>query len=54
VLVPTGQDPEDFHILDYGMEEINEFAFNSLNRRLNAIGVALNPEENGGGNGEGS
>jgi ribonucleoside-diphosphate reductase beta chain len=52
VLVPTGQDPEDFEILGYTSQEINEFAFNSLTRRLNAIGVPL--EMNGGGDGDGS
>jgi ribonucleoside-diphosphate reductase beta chain len=45
VLVPTGQDPEDFQILDYGSQEITEFAFKSLNRRLKAIGVSLSPDE---------
>jgi ribonucleoside-diphosphate reductase beta chain len=48
VLVPTGQDPEDFEILGYSSQEINEFAFSSLSRRLKAIGVPLQPGENGG------
>jgi len=52
VIVPAGQDPEDFEILGYGSQEINEFAFNSLTRRLNAIGVPL--EMDGGGDGDGS
>jgi ribonucleoside-diphosphate reductase beta chain len=52
VIVPAGEDPEDFEILGYGSQEINEFAFNSLTRRLNAIGVPL--EMDGGGDGGGS
>jgi ribonucleoside-diphosphate reductase beta chain len=39
VLVPRGQDPEDYTILDYTMEETNTFAFNALNRRLKVIGI---------------
>ncbi len=42
VLVPKGQDPsEDWQLLGYHSREINEFAFKSLTRRLNAIGVPL-------------
>jgi ribonucleoside-diphosphate reductase beta chain len=41
VLVPAGEDPEDYAILDYTMEETNTFAFNALNRRLKVIGVDL-------------
>lgn len=39
VLVPTGEDPESYSILDYSMEETNTFAFNALNRRLKVIGI---------------
>ena len=42
VLVPVGQDPgEDWELLGYDSQEINEFAFKSLTRRLKAIGVPL-------------
>jgi ribonucleoside-diphosphate reductase beta chain len=41
VLVPPGQDPQDYSILDYSMEETNAFAFNALSRRLKVIGVDL-------------
>jgi len=41
VLVPPGEDPEDFEILGYSSQEINEFAYKSLTRRLNAIGISL-------------
>jgi ribonucleoside-diphosphate reductase beta chain len=41
VLVPTGEDPESYSILDYSMEETNAFAFSALQRRLNVIGVDL-------------
>jgi ribonucleoside-diphosphate reductase beta chain len=42
VLVPPGQDPsEEYEILGYSSQEVNEFAFKSLTRRLNAIGVPL-------------
>ena len=41
VLVPAGEDPESYSILDYSMEETNTFAFNALNRRLKVIGVDL-------------
>jgi ribonucleoside-diphosphate reductase beta chain len=39
VLVPKGADPDDYAILDYTMQETNEFAFNALNRRLKVIGI---------------
>ena len=39
VLVPTGQDPNEYAILDYTMEDTNTFAFNALNRRLKVIGI---------------
>jgi ribonucleoside-diphosphate reductase beta chain len=41
VLVPTGEDPESYSILDYSMEETNAFAFSALQRRLKVIGVDL-------------
>jgi ribonucleoside-diphosphate reductase beta chain len=41
VLVPAGEDPENYTILDYSMEETNTFAFNALNRRLKVIGIDL-------------
>ncbi len=41
VLVPPGADPTDYEILGYSSDEVNEFAFNSLSRRLKAIGVPL-------------
>ncbi len=41
VLVPPGEDPENYSILDYSMEETNAFAFNALQRRLKVIGVDL-------------
>ena len=41
VLVPPGQDPEDWSLLGYSSDEINQFAFKSLSRRLKAIGVPL-------------
>ena len=41
VLVPPGADPTRYEFLGYNSEEINEFAFNSLTRRLKAIGVPL-------------
>jgi len=39
VLVPPGEDPNDYAILDYTMEETNTFAFNALNRRLKVVGI---------------
>ena len=46
VLVPPGQDPDgDWELLGgYGAEEVNEFAFQCLTRRLKAIGVPLQPQ----------
>jgi ribonucleoside-diphosphate reductase beta chain len=41
VLVPPGEDPENYSILDYSMEETNAFAFTALQRRLKVIGVDL-------------
>jgi ribonucleoside-diphosphate reductase beta chain len=42
VLVPPGEDPEsDWELLGYTSQEVNEFAFNALSRRLKAIGVPL-------------
>ncbi len=41
VLVPPGADPTDYEILGYSSDEVNGFAFNSLSRRLKAIGVPL-------------
>ena len=42
VLVPPGADPsEEWQILGYSSNEVNEFAFKSLSRRLKAIGVPL-------------
>jgi ribonucleoside-diphosphate reductase beta chain len=50
VLVPKGQDPgEEWELLGYTSQEVNEFAFKSLSRRLNAIGVPLNGSGNGSG-----
>lgn len=39
VLVPPGEDPDSYAILDYSMDETNTFAFNALNRRLKVIGI---------------
>jgi ribonucleoside-diphosphate reductase beta chain len=44
VLVPTGQDPDDYSILGYSSEETNGYAFTALTRRLKVIGVSLTPE----------
>ena len=45
VLVPQGVDPnEEWEMVGYKSTEINEFAFNALNRRLKAIGVPLSTE----------
>lgn len=42
VLAPPGVDPSgEYEVLDYSSQEIHEFAFKSLNRRLKAIGVPL-------------
>jgi ribonucleoside-diphosphate reductase beta chain len=45
VLVPKGADPENWTLLDYSAEEVNEFAFKALSRRLKAIGVPLVAEQ---------
>jgi ribonucleoside-diphosphate reductase beta chain len=44
VLVPTGQDPDDYSILGYSSEETNGYAFTALTRRLKVIGVSLTAE----------
>jgi ribonucleoside-diphosphate reductase beta chain len=44
VLIPTGQDPENYSILGYDSEETNGYAFTALTRRLKVIGVSLTPE----------
>lgn len=44
VLIPTGQDPDDYSILGYSSEETNGYAFTALTRRLKVIGVSLTPE----------
>ena len=44
VLIPTGQDPENYSILGYDSEETNGYAFTALTRRLKVIGVSLAPE----------
>jgi ribonucleoside-diphosphate reductase beta chain len=42
VLVPKGQNPdEEWTLLGYSSQQVNEFAFKSLTRRLKAIGVPL-------------
>jgi ribonucleoside-diphosphate reductase beta chain len=42
VLVPPGTpEGEDWELLGYTSQEVNEFAFKSLSRRLKAIGVPL-------------
>jgi hypothetical protein len=42
VLVPKGKDPtQPWTLLNYTSDEVNEFAFSSLSRRLKAIGVPL-------------
>jgi ribonucleoside-diphosphate reductase beta chain len=45
VLVPTGQDPDDYSILGYSSEETNGYAFTALTRRLKVIGVSLTAED---------
>ena len=46
VLVPPGVDPgEPWELFGYSSEEVNEYAFKSLSRRLKAIGVPLAPPE---------
>ena len=45
VLVPKGKDPtQPWTLLGYTSDEVNEFAFKSLSRRLKAIGVPLGAE----------
>jgi len=45
VLVPKGKDPsQPWTLLGYSSDEVNEFAFKSLSRRLKAIGVPLQAE----------
>jgi ribonucleoside-diphosphate reductase beta chain len=44
VLIPTGQDPDNFSILGYSSEETNGYAFTALTRRLKVIGVTLTPD----------
>jgi len=41
VLVPPGQDPNDWELLGYTSEQVNKFAFTALTRRLKVIGVSL-------------
>jgi len=41
VLVPPGQDPNDWEMLGFTSAQVNEFAFKALTRRLRAIGVPL-------------
>jgi ribonucleoside-diphosphate reductase beta chain len=41
VLVPPGQDPNDWELLGYTSEQVNGFAFRALTRRLKVIGVPL-------------
>ena len=41
VLVPRGQDPNDWELLGYTSEQVNGFAFKALTRRLKVIGVPL-------------
>ena len=41
VLVPPGQDPNDWELLGYTSEQVNNFAFTALTRRLKVIGVPL-------------
>jgi ribonucleoside-diphosphate reductase beta chain len=45
VLVPPGvEDPFNYEILGYSSDEVNEFAFRALSRRLKVIGVTLGAE----------
>jgi ribonucleoside-diphosphate reductase beta chain len=42
VLIPPGvEDPTNYEILGYGSDEVNQFAFTALTRRLKVIGVQL-------------
>ena len=46
VLVPIGYDiGDEWELFGYDSTQVNEFAFASLNRRLKAIGVPLQPAE---------
>jgi ribonucleoside-diphosphate reductase beta chain len=45
VLVPPGQDPNDWELLGYTSEQVNKFAFTALTRRLKVIGVPLTAPE---------
>jgi len=45
VLVPPGQDPNDWELLGYTSEQVNRFAFTALTRRLKVIGVPLGAPE---------
>jgi len=45
VLVPPGQDPNDWELLGYTSEQVNGFAFTALTRRLKVIGVPLTAPE---------
>jgi ribonucleoside-diphosphate reductase beta chain len=47
VLIPTGQDPDNYSILGYDSDETNGYAFTALSRRLKVIGVSLAPEAEG-------
>ena len=47
VLIPTGQDPDNYSILGYDSAETNGYAFTALTRRLKVIGVSLAPEAEG-------
>ena len=39
--VPPGRIPEDWAMLGYTSQQVNEFAFTALTRRLKVIGVGL-------------
>jgi ribonucleoside-diphosphate reductase beta chain len=55
VLVPKGADPNDWEMLGYTAQEVNEFAFKALTRRLKAIGVPLmDPAATNGASGNGA
>jgi ribonucleoside-diphosphate reductase beta chain len=41
VLVPPGQDPNDWELLGYTSTQVNAFAFTALTRRLKVIGLSL-------------
>jgi hypothetical protein len=45
VLVPPGRElGEEWELFGYSSQEVNEYAFKSLSRRLKAIGVPLQAE----------